>query len=138
MQLDDNEALARRWAAAVASGDERAFAELLAPDVADISAAVPVAGTEPFLARSRAVHAAFGAVSVSVDELVSAGAALAWRFTLRGEHRAPFLGVAATGRPIAVSGVNFQLVEAGRVRRHFTLLDRLALLEQLRGPLTRA
>jgi predicted ester cyclase len=143
MQRSELEKLVEAWVRAVESGVLGAFGALVTSDVADTSGpagsgAEPRArtfGAEPFEARARAFHGAFANVRVTVEELIAEGDGIAWRFTLRGEHCGPFMGLEATGRRVAISGVNFQRVTAGRVREHFTLLDRYELLQQLRAPL---
>jgi predicted ester cyclase len=143
LQRKDGERLVESWVKAVESGTPGAFETLVTHDVLDISgvtqppgpeaSARRPSGAEPFEARARALHAAFTGVSVTVDDLVVDGEVLAWRFTLRGEQRGPFLGVEATGRHVAIQGVNFQRIENGRVREHWTLVDRFEWLRQLRG-----
>lgn len=149
MERSEAERLVENWVRAVESGAPGAFGALLTRDVMDISGVTRAlgaktapgdtpaeprsAGAEPFEARARALHAAFTNVSVEVDDVLIDGARVAWRFTLRGEHAGPFLGVEPTGRRVAVQGVNFQRLEAGRVREHWTLLDRFELLRQLRA-----
>jgi predicted ester cyclase len=130
MERSDAERWVEQWAKAVESGMPGAFDALVTSDVVDISG---VPGAEPFEARSRALHAAFTNVTVSVDDLVIDGSGIAWRFTLRGEHVGPFLGVEPTGRRVAIQGVNFQRLEGSRVREHWTLLDRFEWLRQLRA-----
>ena len=133
MQREDAEELARSWAKAVESGAAGAFETLVSPDVTDVSGQAPVLGQAPFEARSRAIHAAFRSIAVTVDQVLVDGERLAWRFTLRAEHCGPFLGIEATGKEVTVRGVNFQRIEHGRVREHWTLLDRFDLLQQLRS-----
>lgn len=132
MQREDSERLVEAWAKAVETGAPGAFATLVTSDVTDLSGPVPACGPEPFEARARALHAAFGALRVTIDALVVEGERLAWRFTVEGEHRGPFLGVEPTGRRIALRGVNFQSIVDGRVREHFTLIDRFGALQALR------
>lgn len=133
MQRADAEKIAETWARAVESGLPGAFEMLVASEVRDVSGPLPVLGSAPFEARTRALHAAFRAIAVTVDQVLVDGEQLAWRFSLRAEHCGPFLGIEATGRHVAVRGVNFQRVEQGRVCEHWTLLDRFDLAQQLRG-----
>ncbi len=150
MERSDVERWVERWVTAVESGAPGAFGALVTGDVMDISGVTTglgpknapgrvatseqrSSGAEPFEARARALHAAFRNVSVSVDDLLIDGGRIAWRFTLRGEHSGPFLGVEPTGRHVAIHGVNFQRLEDGRVREHWTLVDRFECLRQLRA-----
>ena len=117
------ENLTRRWIEAIAGGRLDAFDDLVAPDACDRSGPDPSYGPEAFKARAAAVRAAFGSIDLRVEDLVVEGDAIAWRWALTGTHVGPFAGVAPTGRRIALRGVNFQRVAAGRVVEHWTMVD---------------
>lgn len=134
MNRDELEAMANAWAhEGVAGGRTERFDDWVAADAIDHSGPRPSVGPEGFKARTRAIHAAFEAIEVTVTDLVAEGDRVAWRWTLTALHRGPFLGVAPTGRRITMAGVNFQRVARGRVVEHWSLSDQLGLLRQLEG-----
>jgi steroid delta-isomerase-like uncharacterized protein len=124
------EAFVVRWLAAVQSGNPSEFEDLVADDVADSSTGERTTRAV-FRARASAVHRAFSDLTGRVDDLVVDGDCIAWRWTLTGVHRGPFLGEAATGKRIHLSGVNFQRLRDGAVVAHFTLVDALGALRQI-------
>jgi predicted ester cyclase len=126
------ERLVERWLhEAVGAGKIEVFDELVHADARDLSQEIG-RGSEPFKQRASAVHAAFARIETSLDELVVEGDKLAWRWRLTGRHVGSFSGVAASGRLVTLRGVNFQCVEDGRVKEHWTLADTFGLLQALR------
>ncbi len=78
-------------------------------------------------------------VSLSVDHLCvrpldDDRREIAVRWMLRGVHRAPWLGVEATGAPILLLGVTHWRIVAGRIAAEWTVFDRLAVLAQMLRP----
>jgi predicted ester cyclase len=127
--------LAERWAAeGVAEGRVEVFDELVSPDAVDRSGPADMRGVEGFKVRTRGVHAAFSAISVDVAAVLVDGDTIAWRWTLKATHSGPFLGVAATGRRVTMTGMNIQRVADGRVVEHWSNADQLGLLRQVQAP----
>jgi predicted ester cyclase len=127
-------ALAERWATeAVAADRVEVFDELVSADAVDRSGPTPVSGVEGFKLRTRAVHAAFTEIAVSVEEVLVDGDRIAWRWTLTATHTGQFVGVAPTGRRVTMTGMNFQRVENGRVVEHWSNADQLGLLRQVQA-----
>ena len=76
-------------------------------------------------------RAGFPDLRVVVEDLVAEGDRVASRFVLRGTHAGPFLGVAPTGRRIALAGVAIDRLAGGRLAESWVSLDCLGLLRQL-------
>lgn len=124
-------AFAERWLAAVCAGDSEAFEQLTAAETLDTLNGQSVSRVA-FQERARAVFEAFEQLEGRIDELLLDGDKIAWRWTLNGCQRAPFLGEPNTGRPITLQGINLQRLQGGLVVEHFTLLDVPGALRQLR------
>jgi steroid delta-isomerase-like uncharacterized protein len=134
MNRPDIETLVRRWTqAAIAEGNLGVFDELLSENVVDRSGPAPTVGVETFKTRAAAVRSAFADIEIVVDDLLVDGDAIAWRWTLTGTHVGPFAGLAPTGRPATVRGVNFQRLKANRVAEHWTMIDVFGALQGLRS-----
>jgi steroid delta-isomerase-like uncharacterized protein len=88
-------------------------------------------GADAVKASVRTFHTAFPDLSISVDDLFAAGDRIVWRYTLRGTHRARFLGVEATGRKIEVTGISIFRRAGGLLREGWIEFDGLGLLRQL-------
>lgn len=78
-----------------------------------------------------ALWAAFPGAQLIIDDTIGEEDTLAIRFRLVGEHRGPFLGVPATGRPFVLNGQTIMRFEDGRVVERWTTGDLLGLLVQL-------
>jgi predicted ester cyclase len=129
------EEIARRWSEDVlGQGRVDVYDELVSVDAVDHSA-LPTQrpGVEGFKDRARMLHAAFGGPRVTVEDLIVQGDRMAWRWTMVGTHLAPLLGVAATGRPIRMTGMNIELIRDGKVVEHWSSPDLLGTLRQIQG-----
>jgi predicted ester cyclase len=72
-------------------------------------------------------------VHVTIDELVADGDRAAVATTTTGTHTGELLGVAPTGRRVAVTGIDMVRVEDGRIVEHRGLTDTVGLMRQLSG-----
>lgn len=86
-----------------------------------------------FYKMLRAAFSAVGAVSptLRLEGLIEQGDHVAARFTMSGEHRGPFMGVPASGRPIALPGITTMHFRDGRVIERWSSADMLGLLAQI-------
>ncbi|MCY1008588.1 isochorismatase family protein [Nannocystis pusilla] len=122
----------RFYEEALNAGREEAFTELLAPDVAYFNPATGTArGPEGVLAAIRGLRAAFPDLRYTVEELIAEGDRVAARFTLRGTHRGPFRGRAATGRTVEIGGSTHYRVAGGKLTEVRVFADFLGLLRQI-------
>ena len=126
------ERFTERWLAAICAGNIDEFSRLTAPLTLDTLTGQSVTCGN-FQQRARAVCDAFEELEGRVDELLIDAPRIAWRWTLKGRQRAPFLGEAGAGQWITLIGMNLQRLEAGIVTEHFTLLDVAGALRQLRA-----
>jgi steroid delta-isomerase-like uncharacterized protein len=66
-----------------------------------------------------------------VEEQVESGDKVVSRFTWTGTHRAPFLGVQATGRVVSVWGMVIDKFEGQKIKSTRIIMDALGLMAQL-------
>jgi predicted ester cyclase len=64
-------------------------------------------------------------------EVMSDGNLYCCRFTMTGTHRAPFMGVPATGRPIVLPGITMMRFSGSRVVERWSSADFLGLMIQI-------
>ena len=76
---------------------------------------------------------AFPDLTVSIDEVVCEGDAVAVRLGWAGSHQGTFHGQQPSGRRFAVTGSAVYHVIDGRISRAWVELDRLGLLQQIRA-----
>jgi steroid delta-isomerase-like uncharacterized protein len=53
------------------------------------------------------------------------------RFTDRGTHQGPFMGIAATGKATTITGMHVERISEGKVREVWHIRDIAGLLEQI-------
>jgi steroid delta-isomerase-like uncharacterized protein len=63
--------------------------------------------------------------------MVAEGEKVVTRFHWTGTHRDTFLGIPATGKSVAVTGVVIDRLEAGKMADSRMLMDTLGLMQQL-------
>jgi predicted ester cyclase len=92
-------------------------------------------GVEPGLASIKAFYEAFWVafpdVRITVDDIVESGDKVACRFTCRGTHRGPFMGVGASQKLIEFAGITILQFRAGRCVERWSQADFLTVLLQI-------
>ena len=75
--------------------------------------------------------AAFPDMTSSEEDLIAAGDKVVVRRTLRGTHKGEFMGVAATGKEMAFTGVWLAHLSDGKLKEQWVYFDTLGLLRQM-------
>jgi predicted ester cyclase len=92
------------------------------------------AGLPPGIDGVRAFFAGFGDglddLSVTIDVSVAESDLVAVRTTTRGRHTGVLFGLPASGRELAVDGVDILRIEGGQIVEHWGLTNTTGLLEQ--------
>ena len=127
-----NTAVVRRLVEGVLNhGQTGLLAELVAADHVGHDPLGDHYGREGLRIAVAEYRAAFPDLSVTVEDLVAEGDKVAHRFTLRGTHAGPFMGIPATGRAVAATGIAIDRLAAGKLAESWVSLDALGLLRQL-------
>jgi predicted ester cyclase len=114
------------------NADEKVAHEILHPSFKFRASLGPERqGLEGFLNYMRAIHAALGDYTCTVDELIVDGAKAAARLSFAGKHQGEFFGVAGTGRPIAWAGAAFFETDGRQITRLWVLGDVDGVKQQL-------
>jgi len=82
-------------------------------------------------AKVESLKAAFPDIRFVLEELIAEGAIVAARYQWRGTHKGTFLGIAPTGRRLAVRGMDFYRIEDGKLLEHWDNVDEFGMLSQL-------
>lgn len=133
MSVEDNKAIANRFAQVWAAGGLHIVDELAAPDIV-VSYPMPpepLRGAEAFKGFLTDLVAGLPDASVTVDDMVAEGDKVACRWTLRGTHDGPLFGFPATGRPVEISGFTFYSIADGKVVEETGAGNTLGLLQQI-------
>lgn len=77
------------------------------------------------------IYRAFDGPQLTFHDVFSNGDRLAIRFTMTGTHRDQFMGIAATGRNVAVDGITILRFANGRCVERWSSVNMYAWLAQL-------
>jgi steroid delta-isomerase-like uncharacterized protein len=134
----ENEALVRRWTDDVINaGNLAALDEIVADDV------VHHAGTFPDGKGPEAVKRVLGAlltgfpdVDQTIQQVITDDDMVVTRWSAQGTHQGEFQGYAATGKPVAWTGINIFRIECGRIAEEWSEVDGLGRVAQLEANAT--
>jgi predicted ester cyclase len=114
--------------------DERAFAELLHPDVVDHSRPPGIApGAEGVRQQFDGFRAAFAGFRAEILDQVAEADKVVTRKVFRGIHSDSFQGIEATGNEVEIHVIDIVRVRDGQIVEHWNCVDRLGLLAQLQA-----
>ena len=114
-------------------GDQAAASALLDPEFVNRTAPPGVDpgpdGMVSFLVR--VLRPALAELSVEIHDQIAEADRVATRKTIRGVHRGPLLGVAATGKPVAIEVIDIVRLRNGRYLEHWGSNNLPAVLAEL-------
>jgi predicted ester cyclase len=76
-------------------------------------------------------RAAFPDWHMTIETLVAEGDFVANRFTTRGTHKAPLMGIPATGKQMVVHGMELHRIAGGKVAETWVCDDVPSIMQQL-------
>lgn len=125
-------AATKRFGEIVNTGDLDAFSEVVAESCVDNDPA-PGQGNGPdgFKTFFAGMRKAFPDMKVEPQTMVSEGDKVAFAYTLTGTHQGDFLGIAATGKPIEIRGMQIGRFENGKMVERWGSSDELGILKQI-------
>jgi predicted ester cyclase len=80
-----------------------------------------------------ALYTAFPDLKHKIIEQISAGNKVVTRWEATGTHKAEFMGIAATRRKIALTGINIYRLTRGKLSASHVNWDMLSLMQQIGG-----
>lgn len=83
--------------------------------------------------RASWILAAFPDIHTTLDDILVDGDKVVTRWTNRGTHTAPFMGVAPTGRQVSYTGISIDRLETGKIVESWRNSDILGVLRQIGG-----
>jgi steroid delta-isomerase-like uncharacterized protein len=133
---EENKALVRRWFEEVWNrGRAEAIDELFAEDGVAHGLAGErgreLRGPGGFRPFHESFRAAFPDIEVVVEDAVAEGDMVAARCSVRGTHRSPALGFAATNRPVEFEGVAIVRIRGGQIVEAWNFFDFMSMYRQL-------
>lgn len=130
--MNDAEALVRRYVEEVWNhGNWASLEELTTPTFAYHLGGQPARDRHGLAAFVAATRKAFPDWRVEIDQAIVDGPAVAVRWHGRVTHRGAFHGLPATGRTVAVAGINVYAIAGTKISGEWEQTDSLGLLQQL-------
>ena len=114
-------------------GDVEAVLEAYDDEITWVNVALEetYAGKDEVRAFLEGLFAALPDLNFSADWAIARGDQIAERWSVRGTHRASFVGIPATGRPFELTGVSLITMRDGKFLRDEFYSDGGAVLRQL-------
>jgi steroid delta-isomerase-like uncharacterized protein len=91
----------------------------------------PIMGPEGVAESARGYRDAFPDLTLTVNQQIGDGDAVATRWTATGTHKGDLFGIAPTGKQTTVTGITIDRWADGKVAESWTNWDTLGLLQQL-------
>lgn len=129
MTLAANKALVLQYANL--NGNFALLDEILAPHFVDHSHPEFRPGPQDIKQNLSDFHTAFPDASITVENLISEGDTVAFRFILQGTHTGTFAGIPPTGKTIVWTGMDFVRIADGKIVELWSNQDTLGMLRQL-------
>ena len=76
-------------------------------------------------------RSAFSDLKLILDELIETPTRVVYRFTARGTHDGPFMGIAASGKKVEVQGIGIDRFASRNTIERWIQYDSAGLLQQL-------
>lgn len=131
MDLEANKALVRRYVEMWETGNVALADEVLAAAYVDHTHPDRAPGPESVKEEVLAFRAGFPDARIRIEQMISEGDTVAFRFVLRGTHQGPFAGFAPTGKEAILTGVDFIRIAGGRMVELWSSQETLSWVLQL-------
>jgi predicted ester cyclase len=115
-------------------GDRAAFEALMLPSFVNRSAppGAPDGPEGMWNTFERVLRPALADLRVEIHDQLAEGDKVTTRKTIRGRHTGTLLGIAATGRDVAIDAIDIVRVQDGRYAEHWGVYTLAAVLAALR------
>ncbi len=133
MSTEEKESIIRRWSDEVWSKvNLAAMDELFATDFVFNYPAPGVApNREGYKQTVTMFVAPFADIHGTIEDTVAEGDKVAVRWTWRGTHKGDFIGIAATGKEVTITGICILHIVGGKIVEEWGEMDNLGMMQQL-------
>jgi steroid delta-isomerase-like uncharacterized protein len=133
MSAEDNKAIVRRIYDEANNGRDLSVLDEVMAEGVTSNTPFPESktGLEGFKQVFAEVHVSFPDYRIEIAEQIAEGDRVVTRYSATGTHEGDFMGVAATGRRIVLTGIDVDRLEDGKVVEHWSEASMLDVAEQL-------
>ena len=132
MSTDSNKAVIRRYYEEVFNAGKVELLEEIAVPEYDEHSPLPgqTNGREGLRQRVTMLLHAFQ-LRFTLEDIIAEGDRVVVRWSQESRHIGEFMGIPATGRTLAVSGIDIHVLSNGKMAEHWDMVDIVGLLGQL-------
>jgi len=132
MSTEDNKALVHRLFEEVWNQGKMALiAEFYSPASVEHTSSGPVHGQEGLKRYIMLYRTAFPDAHYTVEDQIAERDKVVTRWSGRGTHQGPLMGIPPTGKQGTVTGISIDRFEGGKIVETWTELDALGMMQQL-------
>ena len=132
MSTEDNKALVRRMFEEVWNqGNIARIAEFYSPAHVEHTSSGPVHGQEGYKQYVMIYRTAFPDAHYTVEDQLAEGDKVVTRWSARGTHQGPLMGIPPTGKQGTVTGIGIARFEGGKIVEVWSEFDALGMFQQL-------
>jgi steroid delta-isomerase-like uncharacterized protein len=132
MSTEENKALSRRLIEEVWNqGKLAVIDELVAPNYVDHDPTGPIHGPEGFKQFVSMYLTAYPDTHFTIEDQIAEGDTVVTRWTARGTHKGPLMGIPPTGKQVTVTGISIGRVVNGKTVEGWSNYDTLGMMQQL-------
>ncbi len=133
MSVEQNKALAREAISIWTTGIFDAADEIYAPDYVGHTAGLPEQtpgpeGVKEFVGLYRS---AFPDLHTTIEDIVTEGDKVAYRWTAVGTHQGELLGVPPSSNRMEITGITIERIEDGKIVETYNNLDQLRMMRHI-------
>jgi steroid delta-isomerase-like uncharacterized protein len=88
-------------------------------------------GPQAIMAVVNIYRTAFPDLRMTVEELVSEGDKVAWRWVVKGTHTGLLMNIPPTGKPVTIAGIVVSRFVDGKWAEDFVNWDTLGMMQQI-------
>lgn len=110
------------------TADELVHEEYL---IHDRDLAAEMQGPELYKALASGTRDVFPDMTITIEDMLTAGEKIALRWTMTGTHQGTMFGVESTGRQVELTAIEINRFEDGKLIETWTQSDQLGLMHQL-------
>lgn len=77
------------------------------------------------------LRSTFPDIHFTIEDMVSEGDKVVTRFTCQGTHQGDWRGIAPTGRPVKIAGIQTNRLNNGQIIEQWLVVDQLGMLQQM-------
>jgi steroid delta-isomerase-like uncharacterized protein len=133
MSAEQNKSIVRRWIEeGWNKGNLAVIDQVYAPNYVQHEPAPETVNSSEALKQYVSTYlTAFPDLNLSIEDLITEGDKVVWRFKSTGHHNGPFMGLPPTGKTGNITGIVIFRLENSRIAEGWVNIDTLGLLQQV-------